>query len=174
VVEKTVSVGQLVDPSNASLIAIADLSDVWVVADLFENDVGHVAPGTKAKVAVAGSDRDATVEQVSAVVDPDRHTVPVRLRLANPDGVLRPNAYATIRFYDPTPVAVALPSSAVMSDGAQSYVYCKEPTGALKRKNVTVGSATGGTVPVLTGLTANDQVVLSGAILLDNQIQLDN
>ena len=174
VVEKTVSVGQLVDPSNAQLIAIADLSDVWVVADLFESDVGQVAPGTKAKVSVAGGDHDATVDQVSAVVDPDRHTVPVRLRLANPEGALRPNAYATIRFFDPTPVAVSLPSSAVMSDGAQSYVYCKEPTGALKRKNITVGSASGGNVPVLAGLTANDQVVLTGAILLDNQIQLDN
>jgi multidrug efflux pump subunit AcrA (membrane-fusion protein) len=108
------------------------------------------------------------------VVDPDRHTVPVRLRLANPDGALRPNAYATIRFFDPTPVAVALPSAAVMSDGAQSYVYCQEPTGALKRRNVTVGSASGGNVPVLSGIAPTDQIVLTGAILLDNQIQLDN
>jgi RND family efflux transporter MFP subunit len=174
VVEKTVAIGQLVDPSNGSLLAIADLSDVWVVADLFENDAGAIAVGTKAKVAVAGSERDATVDQVSAVVDPDRHTVPVRLRLANPDGALRPNAYATIRFFDPTPVAVALPSAAVMSDGAQSYVYCQEPTGALKRRNVTVGSASGGNVPVLSGIAPTDQIVLTGAILLDNQIQLDN
>jgi len=174
VVEKTVSVGQLVDPSNGSLLAIADLSDVWVVADLFETDVGALVPGTKAKVSIAGGDRDATIEQVSAVVDPDRHTVPIRLRLANPDGALRPNSYATIRIYDPTPVAVALPTSAVMSDGAQSYVYLQAPDGALRRKNVSVGSTSAGHVPVLAGLSAADQVVMSGAILLDNQIQLDN
>ena len=174
VVEKTLSVGQLVDPSNSALLAIADLSDVWVVADLFESDVGALVPGTRAKVTINGGDRDAAVEQISAVVDPDRHTVPVRLRLANPDGALRPNSYATIRFYDPTPVAVALPASAVMSDGAQSYVYRKEPSGELKRHDVTVGSASGGKVPVLAGLSPSDQVVLSGAILLDNQIQLDN
>jgi membrane fusion protein, heavy metal efflux system len=176
VVEKTVNVGQLVDPSNGSLMAIADLSDVWVVADLFENDVGSLVPGSKAKVSIpgGGNDRDATVEQVSAVVDPDRHTVPVRLRLTNPDGALRPNAYATIRIFDPTPAVVTLPASAVLSDGAQSYVYRKEPDGALRRHDITVGSASGGTVPVIAGLSASDQVVLSGAILLDNQIQLDN
>jgi cobalt-zinc-cadmium efflux system membrane fusion protein len=174
VVEKTLTVGQLVDPSNGSLIAIADLSDVWVVADLFESDVGALVPGAKAKVAVGNAEREATVEQVSAVVDPDRHTVPVRLRLANPDGALRPNSYATMRVFDPTPAVVALPPAAVMSDGAQSYVYRKEPTGELKRHDVTVGTASAGKVPVLAGLSPTDQVVLSGAILLDNQIQLDN
>jgi RND family efflux transporter MFP subunit len=178
VVEKTVNTGQLVDPSNGSVMAIADLSDVWVVADLFENDVGVVIPGTRAKVSVpggpAGGDLDAVIEQVSAVVDPDRHTVPVRLRLANPDGALRPNAYATIRWFDPTSVAVTLPASAVLSDGARSYVYRQEPDGALRRRDITVGSASAGTVPVIAGLSPADQVVLSGAILLDNQIQLDN
>lgn len=174
VVEKTLTTGQLVDPSNGSLVAIADLSDVWVVADLFESDAGALAAGTKAKVTIGNAERDATIEQVSAVVDPDRHTVPVRVRLANPDGALRPNSYATIRFFDPTAAIVALPPAAVMSDGAQSYVYRKEPTGELKRHNITVGSASAGKVPVIAGLTASDQVVLSGAILLDNQIQLDN
>ena len=179
VVEKTVAPGQLVDPSNGSLMAIADLSTVWVVADLFESDVGAAAPGTRAKVSFpgggpGGSERDAVVEQVSAVVDPDRHTVPVRLRLDNPEGALRPNAYATIRWFDPTPVAVTLPSSAVLSDGAKSYVYRQEPDGALRRHDITVGSASAGSVPVIAGLSPSDQVVLSGAILLDNQIQLDN
>jgi cobalt-zinc-cadmium efflux system membrane fusion protein len=183
VVEKAVAPGQLVDPSNASVMAIADLSTVWVVADLFESDVGAVVPGTRAKVSIHGaglgggpgdSERDAVIEQVSAVVDPDRHTVPVRLRLDNPDGALRPNAYATIRWFDPTPVAVTLPSSAVLSDGAKSYVYRQEPDGALRRHDITVGSASAGTVPVIAGLSPTDRIVLSGAILLDNQIALDN
>jgi len=183
VVEKAVNPGQLVDPSNGSLMAIADLSTVWVLADLFENDVGALTPGTKAKVSFpnaglaggpGGSERDAEIDQVSAVVDPDRHTVPVRLRLANPDGALRPNAYATIRWFDPTPVAVTLPAAAVLSDGAKSYVYRQEPDGALHRHDISVGTASDGVVPVIAGLSATDQVVLSGAILLDNQIQLDN
>ncbi len=175
VVEKNVAVGQEVDTSGGSLMAIADLSDVWVVADLFENDVGALEPGDKAKVIVGGNTEvDGQIDQVSAVVDPDRHTVPVRVKLANLAGTLRPNAYAQIKFFDPTPAKVSLPSSAVMSDGAQTYVYVKDKSGALKKRTVIAGSASGGKMPILEGLEPGEQVVMQGAILLDNQIQLDN
>ena len=127
VVEKTLNVGQNVDASSGSVMAIADLSDVWVVADLFENGVGQLVQGTKAKVIIGGTTEvDGQVDQGSAVGDPDRHTVPVRVRLANLEGTLRPNAYAQIKFYDPNTAKVALPASAVLSDGLTSYVYVKE------------------------------------------------
>jgi RND family efflux transporter MFP subunit len=174
VVEKNIAPGQQVDASTGSLVAIADLSDVWIVADIFETDVGALAPGVKAKVTAGTVDREGEIEHVSGVVDPDRHTVPVRVRLANADGMLRPNAYTTIRFFDPTSAKVALPASAVMSDGAKSYIYVKGADGQLKRRDITVGSVADGKVPVLDGLQASEQVVLRGAILLDNQIQLDN
>jgi cobalt-zinc-cadmium efflux system membrane fusion protein len=175
VVEKSVAVGQEVDNSAGSVMAIADLSDVWVVADLFENDVGALEPGDKAKVIVGGTTEvDGSIDQVSAVVDPDRHTVPVRVKLANLAGTLRPNAYAQIKFFDPTPAKVSLPSSAVMSDGAQTYVYVKDKNGALKKRTVVAGSASAGKMPILDGLEPGEQVVVQGAILLDNQIQLDN
>jgi RND family efflux transporter MFP subunit len=175
VVEKNVAVGQEVDTSSGSVMAIADLSDVWVVADLFENDVGALEPGDKAKVIVGQTTEvDGQIDQVSAVVDPDRHTVPVRVRLENLAGTLRPNAYAQIKFFDPTPAKVALPSTAVMSDGAQTYVYVKDKSGALKKRIVVAGSASGGRMPILEGLEPGEQVVMQGAILLDNQIQLDN
>jgi RND family efflux transporter MFP subunit len=175
VVEKNVAVGQEVDTSSGSVMAIADLSDVWVVADLFENDVGALEPGDKAKVIVGQTTEvDGQIDQVSAVVDPDRHTVPVRVRLENIAGNLRPNAYAQIKFFDPTPAKVALPSTAVMSDGAETYVYVKDRSGALKKRTVVAGSASGGRMPILEGLEPGEQVVMQGAILLDNQIQLDN
>jgi cobalt-zinc-cadmium efflux system membrane fusion protein len=174
VVEKQVNVGQNVDSSSGSVVAIADLSDVWVVADLFENDIGQLASGAKAKVVVGTTELDGQVDQVSAVVDPDRHTVPVRVRLANLDGSLRPNAYAQIKFFDPNTARVALPSSAVLSDGVTTYVYVKEKDGQLKRRDVTAGSASAGKMPILAGIEPGDQVVVQGAILLDNQIQLSN
>ena len=174
VVEKQINVGQNIDPSSGSVMAIADLSDVWVVADLFENDIGQLVPGTQAKVVVGQAELDGQVDQVSSVVDPERHTVPVRVRLANADGALRPNAYAQIKFFDPNTAKVALPSSAVLSDGVTTYVYVKEKSGVLKRRNVTAGSASAGKMAILAGLDPGDQVVVQGAILLDNQIQLDN
>jgi cobalt-zinc-cadmium efflux system membrane fusion protein len=175
VVEKNIAVGQEVDTSGGSVMAIADLTDVWVVADLFENDVGNLVSGARAKVIVGGTTEvDGTVDQVSAVVDPDRHTVPVRVKLANLDGSLRPNAYAQIKFFDPTAAKVSLPSSAVMSDGAETYVYVKDKSGALKKRTVVAGSASAGKMPILEGVEPNEQVVVQGAILLDNQIPLDN
>lgn len=173
VVEKSVSAGQNVDPS-ASVMAIADLSDVWVVADLFETDAGGLKAGTRAKIRLGATEVDGAVDQVSAIIDPDRHTLPVRVRLANPDGSLRPNAHAELRFFDPTTAAAQLPASAVLSDGATSYIYVKERGGVLRRRNVVVGPPSGGVVPVLSGLQPGEPVVTQGAILLDNQIQLDS
>ena len=68
---------------------------------------------------------------------------------------------------------VSLPIDAVMTDGAKSYVYVQDK-GKLVHRDVTVGSPSNGRVPVLTGLQPKDPVVVQGAILLDNQIQLDN
>lgn len=173
VVEKSVSVGQNID-TTASVMAIADLSDVWAVADLFETDAGGLGPGTRAKVLLGTAELDGAIDQVSAVIDPDRHTLPVRVKLKNPDGRLRPNAYAELRFFDPATAAAQLPASAVLSDGATSYVYVKERGGVMRRRNIAVGPPSGGVVPVLSGLAPGEPVVVQGAILLDNQLQLDH
>jgi multidrug efflux pump subunit AcrA (membrane-fusion protein) len=172
VVEKAAAVGQQIDASTGSLMAIADLGDVWVVADVFETDVRGVEPGTPVKVAVGNTEVGDTVDQVSAVVDPDRHTVPVRITLANPNADLRPNAYAQVRFLAASEASPTVPAAAVLSDGAHSYVYAKAPDGALRRRVITTASVSGAEVPVLAGLTVADEVVTSGAILLDNEIKL--
>jgi RND family efflux transporter MFP subunit len=176
VVERSVAVGQTVSPDNGSLIAIADLSSVWVVADVSGSHLAAVQPGTRARILLGDSvdvDRDATVDQVAAVIDPDRHAVPVRIRIANPDGALRPNAHVQIRLLDPTPSVARLPASAVMSDGEKSYVYIENPRGVFRRRDVSVGAVFDGRVPVLAGLTVTDRVVVQGSILLDNEIALD-
>jgi RND family efflux transporter MFP subunit len=173
VVEKNLSVGQEIDASSGTVMAIADLSVVWVVADLFENDAGGVAAGAKVLVTASSIELEGVVAQVSAIVDPERHTVPVRVKLANPTGALRPNAYAQIRLFDATPAAVALPAAAVLSDGVHNYVYV-QTAGAFVRREITAGSSSGGVVPVMSGLAPGESVVVQGAILLDNQIQLDN
>jgi len=174
VVEHNLAVGQEIDASTGTVIAIAELSKVWVVADLFEGDVGTLAPGNKAKVIVGTAELEGTIDHISSIVDRERHTVPVRVTLPNPDGRLRPNAYAQIRFFDPIPAKVAVPASAVMSDGAQSYVYVQEVQGVLKRRMIVTGPVGDGKTSVLEGLEPGEQIVVQGAILLDNQIQLDN
>jgi membrane fusion protein, heavy metal efflux system len=182
VVERNVDLGQTVTAEAGGLVVIADLSAVWVVADLFEEDVGSLKAGARAKVSLKslpGVALEGVVDQVSAVIDPDRHTVPIRVRLDNPSGELRPHAYAQVQFFEPSPAPVQVPASAVMSDGEKSYVYLATPAKDGKgqtfhRRDVTAGSLHEGTVPIYAGLNIGDTIVVQGAVLLDNQIAISN
>jgi RND family efflux transporter MFP subunit len=180
VLEKTLALSQQVSPEAGDpLIVLADLSSVWIVADLFEQDAGDIKVGTKAKVIPASRpdlELEGVVDQVSAVVDPTRHTVPVRVRLPNMDRTLRPNVYAQVRFLESIPgvSVVEVASTAVISDGEHTFVYVQDHTGHLARRQVVAGSIRDGRVPVLSGLTAGEMVVEEGTLLLDNQIALAN
>jgi RND family efflux transporter MFP subunit len=171
VVEKNLVPGQQVAPESGALVAIADVTDVWVFADLLEDAVGGIAPGVQAEISLDGDParRPGVVEQVSAIVDPDRHTVPVRVKLANPSGGLRPGAFAQVRFFDAHPVPVSVPASAVLSDGARHYVYVRRD-GHLARQDVSAAPASAGVVAIRAGLAVGDEVVAQGAALLDNQL----
>ncbi len=174
IVEKSVAVGQQVSPDAGAVIAIADLSDVWVVADLLEDAIDDITTGTQAEITFDGGDTKLTgvVDQVSAIVDPDRHTVPVRVKLDNPAGALRPNAIAQIRFLEDKGGLLSVPADAILSDGANSYVYVMR-NGKPVRQNIVAGPRNAKLVQVRSGLQAGDQVVARGATLLENQLPSD-
>src|SRR5206468_3345134 len=84
----------------------------------------------------------AKVDMVSAVVNPDRHTVPIRVRLANPDGALRPNIYARVRFATTARAGtVEVPTTALITDGARQYVYVRDEKGRFARREIVAGPA---------------------------------
>ncbi len=172
VVEKNVLPSQIVQP-DAALVAIADVSTVWVVADIFEADAAGIEAGTKARVtssSIPDLDIQTTVERISAVVDPTKHTVAIRVALPNPDKRLRPNLTASMRFeLPPPPSCVEVASSAIVSDGAKTYVFVRAE-GRFVRRPVVAGPPRDGKSPVLSGLAAGDIVVEEGSVLLENQI----
>lgn len=177
VVEKNVLVGQEVVRGAADvLMVIADLSMVQVVADLFETDALRVAAGTRAVItspAMPEMRLEGTVSMVSAVVDPQRHTIPVRILLANKDGALRPNLYARVQFTStPLPGTVEIPASALVTNGSDQFVYVQAEPGRFSKRAVEAGSGRGEVVPVFKGITQGEQVVVEGALLLDNQMDL--
>jgi cobalt-zinc-cadmium efflux system membrane fusion protein len=177
VVDKNVLPGQEIGPDvDVNLMMIADLSSVWVVAELFESNAGGIAKGTKARIEVASNVAqgiDGVVELVSAVVDPARHTIPVRVQLSNTSGELKPNTYARMQFLAAaTPGAVEVASSALVTDGDQQYVYVRGQDGSFSRRDVVGGAVRRGKVMVLSGLRAGETVAETGATLLDNQIAL--
>lgn len=177
VVDKVVLAGQEVS-SDGTLLQIADVSDVWVVADLFESDAAGITEGTKVRVTLPSMpnfNAETTVQSISAVVDPTRHSIPVRVVLPNADGKLRPNQYAEMRF------EVALDrgttevdASALVSDGAVQHVYVETEPGTLSKRKVVAGPLRDGKVAILDGLADGETVVVQGGILLDNHIQLAN
>jgi len=176
VVDKAVVVSQQVAPDVPPLLTIADLSTVWVTADVFESQVVDIRAGGTAEVttpSLPGDTMTGTVLMVSAVGDPERHTSPVRIRLTNADRRLRPNAYARIRFSVQHPDAsVEIAATAIVSDGERQYVYVQESPGRFVRREVTAGSAHEGRMPIIKGLAPGETIVEDGAILLDNQIAI--
>ncbi len=177
VVEKNVLPGQELSPgSETALMLVADLSTVWVVADLFESDSDGVLPGVPARVTITslpGVVMDGKVDMVSAVVDAERHTVPVRVRLDNADGRLKPNTYAKMQFQASTPAgSVEVAAGALVSDGSRQYAYVKNAAGRFVKRDVVAGAVRDQRVVVFKGIAPGETVVSKGAILLDNQIDI--
>jgi RND family efflux transporter MFP subunit len=177
VVEKNVLPGQELTPgAETALMLVADLSTVWVVADLFESDSDGVVPGVAARITITslpGVVIDGKVDMVSAVVDAERHTVPVRVRLDNPDGRLKPNTYAKMQFQASTPPgSVEVAAGALVSDGSRQYAYVKNAAGRFVKRDVVAGAVRDQRVVVFKGIAPGETVVSKGAILLDNQIDL--
>lgn len=177
IVKKTVLPSQQVD-SNEVLLEVADLSTVWAVADIFEADAGRIQPNGGVLLTsplVPGLSLEAQIDMVGSVVDPERHTVGVRVVVPNAEQRLRPNTYVEMSFREPAePSSVEIPASALVSSGTDRYVYLEQGHGHFVRQSVQAGWSRANRVLVTSGLKAGDMVVTEGAALLDNQIALDN
>ena len=174
VVDKNVFLDQQIVPDAAQpAMVVADLSSVWVLAEMFESDARDVRDGAAAEVTSPSLPElkiEGKVDVVSAVVDPSHHTVGVRVRVTNKDRQLRPNVFARVRFATtPSPGTVEISANALVTDGASQYVYVVDSKGRFVRRAVVAGTVREGRVAVLSGLAAGETVVEEGAVLLDNQ-----
>jgi membrane fusion protein, heavy metal efflux system len=178
VVELDVVDNQEVTPDrDTPLLRISDLSEVLVQADVQEADLSALVEGQEVTLHAQGHTvvRTGKVEHISEIVDPQRRTVVVRVRVLNPDRVLRPNA-----FVEMTPLSsggarwVRVPASAVVTNGERSVVFVAHEGGQLERVPVTVGRRRDGEVDLRAGLAAGTAYVARGALLLENTIELAN
>ena len=113
------------------------------------------------------------IERVSEVVDPRRRTVAVRVRVANGDRALRPNAFVEVTAWPTGGIQrVRVPASAVVTNGERSVVFVLRDEGRLERVPVTVGRRRDGEVDLRAGLAANSRYVARGALLLENTLEL--
>jgi cobalt-zinc-cadmium efflux system membrane fusion protein len=155
---------------NATPIAtIADISDVWILADLYPRDVQSVRRGQPVEVRVNGYP-DTTfrgvVDNISDAVDPQTLTLKVRVVLPNPHHRLKPQMYATVAITDQSRNAIVVPATAVIRDGVSTYVYVQTSENKYQHRDVRVGEAHDATVEITGGLKEGDRVVSTGAELL--------
>lgn len=175
VVEKGVVEGDRIMPGMA-VYRIADLSRVWIEADVFEKDLGVVKEGQEALVsfeAYPGRTFEARVTYVYPTVSIQDRTAHVRLELPNGEAALRPGMYAGVEFQvPPTDTTLVVPRSAVLSTGERALVFIEGMNGALMPRVVTVGRTAGRFVQILAGVAAGDRVVSSAAFLVDAESNL--
>jgi len=170
VIERTVAVGQMVDPAKA-LFEIADLSRVWLIVQAFERDAVRVTMGAPARItlpAIPGRTFDGTVKLVGRRVDVESRTVPVRLELPNRDQMLRPgmSATAAIMLSESGDHIITIPVASLQRLQDRWVVFIPKSDRAFEIRTVGRGRDLAGEVEILTGLRALETVVVDGSFLL--------
>ncbi|MBS4098932.1 MAG: efflux RND transporter periplasmic adaptor subunit [Sulfuricella sp.] len=175
VLEKKAVQGMRFTPGEA-LYQIVDVSSVWVVVDVFEQDMALIKPGQTAKVRVnAYPDRElsAKVVYVYPTLNAQTRTVPVRLELANPGGLLKPAMYADVELATPGKGKVlTVPTSAVLHGGTRQTVLVELAEGRFEPRDVKLGIQGNDYVEILEGLAAGEKVVVTANFLIDSESNL--
>lgn len=174
VVEKNVVQGQATQ-SGQTLYTIANLSEVWVEAELREADAGSVRVGSVANIELAafpGRPFNGRVEYVYPTLQAQARTLKARIAVANTDGRLKPGMYATVRITTATQRALTVPASAVMRTGERTLVFVDMGGGRLLPQVVETGRVGNDYIEVLSGVEPGQRVVTSAQFLLDSESNL--
>ena len=176
IIERNVTNGQFVGPDNPPLITIADLSTVWVEADVFERDLRHVSAGQTADVKAEAYPDDrfsARVSRIGSVVDAQTRTAKVRFLVANSNGRLKPGMFVSVSIYLPENTsALTLPAKAVFVENRQAFAYVQVGPQEFERREVETVAIGSERVRVVHGLEAGNRVVTDGVLLL-RQLEAD-
>ncbi len=175
ILEKNVVEGQRVMPGER-LYQIADLSEVWVEGEVFEQDLALVKVGMQVHIEVAARPGEHIMGRVSFIyptVDPTSRTNRVRLSVPNPARVLKPGMFATI-FFDANlgRDIIVVPRAAVVVTGTRNIVFVRDADGMLQPREVVLGARAGDRVHVLSGLTEGETIVTSANFLVDAESRL--
>jgi Cu(I)/Ag(I) efflux system membrane fusion protein len=176
VVERKVQQGQYVKAGD-TLFNLEDYSRVWVEVSAYEADLPGIKPGVPAEVrvnALPGKVFAGKVAFIQPVLTAATRTGQVRIELPNPQGLLKPEMYATVRLQTSHGNAAQLvvPASAVIATGQHHVVYVEVADNQFEPRPVMVGPKAGDRYPVYSGLKAGEKVATSGAFLLDASAQL--
>jgi membrane fusion protein, copper/silver efflux system len=167
--------GMYVKPAS-EIMRLADLSSVWVLAEVFENQVDWVELGQDAEVSLSylpGKLWDGKVEYIYPSLDPKTRTLKVRLQFDNPDEELKPNMYAHINIYGGAKKNILMiPREALIRTGQEQRVIVALGEGRFAPQDVNAGIESGDWVEIISGVSEGDNVVVSGQFLIDSEASL--
>ena len=170
VVEKLISPGQLLQAGTTQCFTVADLSSMWVLANVFPSDVKDVAVGEPVDVITdaASMPLKGRVDYVAALVDPTSKAIAVRVLVPNMNHVLRKDMFVHVGIHSAHEhTGLLVPTTSVLRNEENlPFVYVAVPNGSFGRRRVTLGSRVGDQYEVTAGLTAGEKVVSEGALFL--------
>jgi len=157
------------------LYTLADLSTVWVLADLYEYEIPLVQLGQQAKITMPylpGKTLTGTVTYIYPVLDTKTRTVKVRFELPNPGWTLKPGMFANVELTISLGDRLVIPTTAVLDSGTEQLVFVDQGNGMFEPRTVTVGVRTRDWCEVKEGVQAGERVVTSGNFLIDSESNL--
>lgn len=171
VLERKIAIGQIVQPAETAFV-IADLSNVWLVADIPEQSAGGVTVGKGVKAEIPALPRQTisgALSFVSAIVNPDTRTVRVRMNLPNPRGIYKPAMLATMTIEDRPERQEMIPETAIVREDNQDHVYVETHGNTFVLREVTLGDEFQGSRVLKAGVQPGEQIVLEGAFHVNNE-----
>lgn len=169
VVEKSITPGQLLQAGSTACFTVANLSRMWVKAQLYDSDVASVRVGDSASISASGMQPlTGKVDNVSAIVDPDTRSVVARVVVDNPDALLKKQMYVRVTIQSQQASSgMLVPVSAVLrNDENLPFVYVAQADGSFARRRVDLGNRVGERYDISSGLKPGDRVVVDGAIFV--------
>jgi multidrug efflux pump subunit AcrA (membrane-fusion protein) len=177
VVDRKVTQGQYVNAGD-TLFTVADLSQVWIKADVYEDQLPQIRRGQEVEItseALPNRTLHGHVDFIEPQANQQTRTVPVHVHVANPGMRLVPGMFVSASFISRAPgESIVVPRSAVLDTGTRKIVYLALPNGVFEAREVAVGTPSDDLYPVTSGLTRGDKVVLSGNFLIDSQAHLSS
>jgi len=174
VIKKDVNEGMKIMPDK-ELYTIADLSTVWVNADIYESDLPRIKIGQQATISPSfnpGESLNGKISYINPYLDDKTRTVKVRVELPNPGYKLKPEMYVNAEIKIPGGTLLSIPEESVMDSGLRKVVFVDKGEGNFEAKEVKLGVKMEGYYPVSSGLKAGEKIVASAAFLLDSESRL--
>ncbi len=174
VLARNVFAGHMVKP-DMELYTIADLSDIWIIAEVYEYEIGAIKMGQSALVtfpSFPGKVFSGTVRYILPELDPKTRTVKIRIELPNKDLTIKPDMYANVELKADYGKKLSIPREAVLDSGSSKTVFVAREGGYFEPRKISVGARVDERYVVLDGLTTGEKVVTSANFMIDSESQL--